>query len=313
MSQKLTGLFICLLLSTAAIARSQQAESSITQARLFPNPTSPGATSVDANGTALPEEESAGDSGDDSFGAQIILKNQERRRLYTVFADVSAYHTNNVDLDAARSRSDSFLAANVGAAWRPAIRPDLIADFSGGMSAFRYDRASELDFEKLWAGAGLSWAVPRADRIIIFGRYDFSEVLDASNNELLQDHEFSVGAQKIFVLGRSHYLAAGLTGIVGLSTPRSEQRDQAAIHAAYHLQVTRSFDIDLLYRYAAQFYNESGRIDRNQTLFLSLGIAATPWLRVAGSISAARNDSNQSAFEYDVLNLGGGLKLEVIF
>jgi hypothetical protein len=312
-SQKLTGLFICLLLSTAAIARSQQAESSITQARLFPNPTSPGATSVDANGTALPEEKSASDSGDDSFGAQIILKNQERRRLYTVFADVSAYHTNNVDLDAARSRSDSFLAGNVGAAWRPAIRPDLIADFSGGMSAFRYDRASELDFEKLWAGAGLSWAVPRADRIIIFGRYDFSEVLDASNNELLQDHEFSVGAQKIFVLGRSHYLAAGLTGIVGLSTPRSEQRDQAAIHAAYHLQVTRSFDIDLLYRYAAQFYNESDRIDRNQTLSLSLGIAATPWLRVAGSISAARNDSNQSAFEYDVLNLGGGLKLEVIF
>jgi hypothetical protein len=312
-SQKLAGLFVCLLLSTAAIARSQQAASSITQARLFPNPTTSGAVSVDANGTALSEDESASDSGDDSFGAQIILKNQERRRLYTVFADVSAYHTNNVDLDAARSRSDSFLAGNLGAAWRPAIRQDLIADFSGGMSVFRYDRASELDFEKLWAGAGLSWAVPRAAGIIVFGRYDFSEVLDASSNELLQDHEFSVGAQKIFVLGRSHYLATGLTGIVGLSTPRSEQRDQVAIHAAYHLQVTRSFDVDLLYRYAAQFYNEGGRIDRNQTLSLSMGIAATRWLRVAGSISAARNDSNQSAFEYDVFNVGGGLKLELTF
>ena len=313
MSRKLAGLLICLLLSTAAIARGQQAVSSITQSRLFPNPSAPGTTSVDANGTALPEEESASDSGDDSFGAQIILKNQERRRLYTVFADVSAYHTNNVDLDAAGSRSDSFLAANVGAAWRPAIRQDLIADFSGGISVFRYDRASELDFEKLWAGVGLSWAVPRAPGIIVFGRYDFSEVLDASSNQLLQDHEFSVGAQKTFVLGRSHYLATGLTGVVGLSTPRSEQRDQAAIHAAYHLQITRSFDVDLLYRYAAQFYNEGGRIDRNQTLSLSLGIAATRWLRVAGSISAARNDSNQSAFEYDVFNLGGGLKLEMTF
>lgn len=293
--------------------RSQQADSSITQARLFPNPTAPGSTSVDANGTALPGEETASDSGDDSFGAQIILKNQERRRIYTVFADVSAYHTNNVDLDAARSRSDSFLAANVGAAWRPAIRPDLVADFSGGVSVFRYDRASELDFEKLWAGVGLSWAVPRAAGIMVFGRYDFSEVLDASSNELLQDHELSVGAQKIFVLGRSHYLAIGLTGIAGLSTPRSEQRDQAAIHATYHLQVTRSLDVDLLYRYAAQIYNEGGRIDRNQTLSLSMGVAASRWLRVAGLISAARNDSNRSAFEYDVFNIGGGIKLEVTF
>jgi hypothetical protein len=312
-SRKLAGLFICLLLSTGAIARSQQADSSITQARLFPNPTAPGSTSVDANGTALPEEESASESGDDSFGAQIILKNQERRRIYTVFADVSAFHTNNVDLNASGSRSDSFLVANVGTAWRPAIRPDLIADFSGGMSVFRYDRASELDFEKLWLGVGLSWAVPRAPGVMVFGRYDFSEVLDGSSNELLQDHEFSVGAQKIFVLGRSHYLATGLTGILGLSTPRSEQRDQAAIHAAYHLQVTRSFDVDLLYRYAAQFYNEGGRIDRNQTLSLALGIAATRWLRVAGLISAARNDSNQNAFEYDVFNVGGGVKLEVTF
>lgn len=297
----------------AATARGQQAVSSITQSRLFPNPGGPGATSVDANGTALPEEESVSDSGDDTFGAQIILKNQERRRLYTVFADVSANHTNNVDLNNSGSRSDSFLAANVGAAWRPAIRQDLVADFSGGLSLFRYERASQLDFEKLWAGVGLSWAVPRAPGIIIFGRYDFSEVLDASSNELLQDHEFSVGAQKIFVLGRSHYLAAGLTGIVGLSTPRSQQRDQAAIYAAYHLQVTRSFDLDLLYRYAAQFYNEGGRIDRNQTISLAMGIAATRWLRVAGSISAARNDSNESAFEYDVFNVGGGVKLEINF
>lgn len=262
---------------------------------------------------ALPEEETAGDSGDDSFGDQIILKNQERRRIYTVFADVSAFHTNNVDLTRGGTRSDSFLAANVGAAWRPAIRQDLVADFSGGASLFRYDRASELDFEKFWAGAGLSWAVPHAAGIIAFGRYDFSEVLDASRNELLQDHELSVGGQKIFVFGRSHYLATGLTGILGFSTPRAQQRDQAAIHAAYHLQVTRSFELDLVYRFAAQFYNDGDRIDRNQTLSLAMGVSATRWLRVLGSISAARNDSNQSAFEYDVFNLGGGLKLEVAF
>lgn len=312
MSQKLVCFAISLLFTLEA-ARGQQAVSSITQSRLFTNPTAPGSTAVDANGTALADEESSSHSEDDSFGTQIILKNQERRRIFTFFADVSAFHTNNVDLVRAGSRSDSFLAANVGGFWRPALRKDLIADIAAGSSLLRYDRASELDFEKLWAGAGLSWAIPRVAGIIAFVRYDFSEVLDASSNELLQDHELSVGGQKIFVFGRSHFLATGLTGTLGLSTPRSEQRNQAAIHAAYHLQLTRSLDLDLVYRFAAQFYTAGDRIDRNQTLSLAMGVAATRWLRVAGSISAARNDSNEGAFEYDVFNLGGGLKLEMTF
>lgn len=304
---------LALLLSTLGIAHSQQAVSSITQSRLFTNPSAPGTTSVDANGTALPDEESAFSSDDDSFGAQIILKNQERRRSFSVFADVSAFHTNNVDLTPHGTRSDSFLAANIGTAWRPVLNRELVAEVSLGSSLFRYDRARELDFQKLTAGAGLSWLVPRSPGIIVFGRYDFIEILDSGNSELLQDHELAVGVQKTFVFGRSHFLTTGLTGTLGLSTPRSQQRDQAAIHAAYHLQITRSFDADLLYRYAAQFYSAGDRIDHNQTLMLALGFAANRWLRVTGSISAARNDSDQALFDYDVLNLGGGIKTEISF
>ena len=314
MFQKLFCFAISLLLSLE-VSRAQQAVSSITQSRLFTNPTAPGSAAVDANGTALADEdeENSAQSDNDSFGTQIILKNQEPRRIFTFFTDVSAFHTSNVDLVRDGSRSDSFLAANVGGFWRPAIRSDLIADISAGSSLLRYDHRSELDFEKLWAGAGLSWAIPRAPGLIAFVRYDFSEVLDANSNELLQDHELSVGGQKIFGFGRSHFLATGLTGILGLSNPRSQQRDQAAIHAAYHLQITRSLDLDLVYRFAAQFYTAGDRIDRNQTLSMAMGVAATRWLRVAGSISTARNDSNESAFEYDVFNLGGGLRLEITF
>ena len=313
MSQKLAGLAFVFLFSTIGLARGQQSVSSITQSRLFNNPAAPGTVPFDANGTALPNDENVTESDGNSLGDQIILKNQERRRLFTVFTDVSAFHTNNVDLIPEGSRSDSFLAGNLGAAWRPALRQDLIADLSAGASAFRYDRASELDFEKFWAGVGVTWAVPPAPGFIIFARYDFSYVLDATGNELLQDHELSLGGQKIFAFGRSHFLATGLTGIVGLSDPRSQERNQAAVHVGYHLQITRSFDVDLFYRYAAQFYTAGDRIDRNQTLSLGMGVGATRWLRVAGSISAARNDSNQSEFEYDVLNLGGGIKLEITF
>jgi hypothetical protein len=313
--RKAIYLVLTLLVSAFGVARGQQAVSSITQSRLFTNPSAPGTTSVDANGTALPdeEEEEGPSTDDDSFGAQIILKNQQRRRSFSVFADVSAFHTNNVDLTPSGTRSDSFLAANIGAAWRPALSQELLAEVLVGSSLFRYDRARELDFQKLFAGAGLSWAVPRTPGIIAFGRYDFIEVLDSGNNELLQDHEFSIGAQKIFVFGRSHFLTTGLTGTVGLTTPQSQERDQAAIYSAYHLKITRSFEADLLYRYAAQFYATGDRMDHNQTLSLALSFVPNRWLRVAGSISAARNDSNRSPFDYDVLNFGGGLRLEVTF
>jgi hypothetical protein len=311
-SLKLTRLVLAVVLTAVGVARGQQAVSSITQSRLFTNPSAPGTTSYDANGNAL-DDSSATTSGDDSFGAQIILKNQERPKSFSVFGDVSAFYTNNVDLTPQGTRSDFFLAANVGAVWRPIISRGLVAEISTGSSVFRYDGASELDFERISAGAGLSWLVPRTPGIIAFIRYDFTELLDTHSNELLQDHEFTVGAQKTFAFGRSHFLTTGITGVLGISTPRSQERDQAGINAAYHLQITRSFDTNLLYRYAAQFYNEGGRLDHNQTLSLAMGFAATRWLRVDGSISAARNDSNRSAFEYEVLNLGGGVRVNVLF
>jgi hypothetical protein len=311
-SPKLSYLAFVFLLGATGIVRSQQAVSSITQSRLFSNPSAPGTAPVDANGTPLPDDERPATSEDDSFGAQIILKRQERRRSFSVFADVSAFHTSNVDLTPENTRRDSFIAANLGTAWRPVINSQLVGELYAGTSLFRYDRARELDFQKVSAGAGVSWLVPHAPGIIAFGRYDFIELLDSGNREILQDHEFALGAQKIFVFGRSHFLSTGLTGTVGLTAPRSQQRDQAAIHAAYHLQITRSFDTDLLYRYAAQSYI-GNRFDHNQTLLLGFGFAASRWLRVTGSISAAHNDSSEDTFDYEALNFGGGVKLDISF
>lgn len=313
MSQKLICLILALFWTALGLARAQQAVSSITQSRLFTNPSAPGTTSVNANGTALADEESPPTTGDDSFGAQIIMKNQERRRCFSVFTNVSVFHTNNVDLTPRRARSDSFLAVNIGTAWRPALSREFLAEVSVGSSLVRYDRARELDFQKLTGGAGVTWLVPRTSGIIVFSRYDFIEVLDSGNNELLQDHELTTGVQKIFTFGRSHFLTTGVAGILAVTTPRSQERDQAAFHAAYRLRITRSVDADLLYRYAAQFYSQGDRVDHNQTLSLALGFIPNRWFRLAASLSAARNDSNQSPFDYDVFNFGGGLSAEISF
>jgi hypothetical protein len=311
-SLKLVRLVLAILFSAVAVTRGQQAVSSITQSRLFTNPAAPGTTSYDANGNALPDNATTS-SGDESFGTQIILKNQERPKNFNVFGDVSGFYTTNVDLTPHKTRSDFFLASNIGAAWRPIVARGLVGEISTGASIFRYDKASELDFERISIGGGLTWLVPHTPGIFAFGRYDFTELLDSGSNELLQDHELTIGGQKTFVFGRSHFLTTGVTGVVGISTPRSQERDQAGINAAYHLQITRSVGADLLYRYAAQFYAEDSRVDHNQMLSLAVGFSAARWLRVDASISGARNDSNRSAFEYDVLNLGSGVRFSIRF
>ena len=169
------------------------------------------------------------------------------------------------------------------------------------------------NFERMIAGAGLTWLVPRTPGIIAFARYDFTELWDSDSRQLLQDHEITIGGQKTFVFGRSHFLTVGITGSLGNSTPRSQERDQAGIHAAYHLQITRLLDADLLYSYAAQFYSEAGRMDHNQTLSLAVGFYPARWLRVDGSIFGARNNSNRPAFDYEALNVGSGVKFIIRF
>lgn len=304
-------LLLCALIASVELARGQQAVSSINESRLFTPPTATGTTAIEPEG-----EEAAGESttsGDESFGTQLILKSQERPKQFAVFDDVSVIYTNNVDLTPNHTRSDAFVVANSGAAWRPTIAPGLFGEISIAGSIFRHDRASDLDFERISSGTALSWVVPGGHGVVAFGRYDFTELINSHGSELLQDHEFTLGAQRTFVFNRSHFLTTGVSGIAGISDPHSQQRDQAAVQAAYHLQITRSFSTDLLYRYAAQFYADDGRIDHNQTLSLNAGVAVNRWLRVDTTLSGARNDSNRGAFDYEALSVGGAVRVGIRF
>ena len=106
---------LAVLFAAVIEGRGQQAVSSITQSRLFTNPTVPGTTAYDENGNQLPDAAET-TTGDDSFGTQIILKNQERPKSFSVFGDASVFYTNNVDLTPDHTRSDAFVASNAGAA-----------------------------------------------------------------------------------------------------------------------------------------------------------------------------------------------------
>jgi hypothetical protein len=295
-----------------ASAWGQTAQSSaIEQSRLFDRAALPG-SNVNADGIALPDN-AAADSSDDSFGAQQVLKNQERVRQWIVAGDATIFYTSNAALTRNDTISDGLAVVDGSLSWVPKIARDLELQVGIRTSIFRYFDTTELDFENLGAGVGLAWTPSDALGIAFFGRYDFTELIDTHSREILSDHEWTVGAQKTFVLGRSHALTLGVVGMAGISDPYSAQRDQVGGFIGYHLQLTRQVDADLLYRAGYFCYNQGNRKDWNEVVSASFTYHLNQWASLVAFLSFGDNRSNRSAFEYDVFSGGGGLAVNVHF
>lgn len=289
-----------------------QTNPAVETSRLFERQAPPTSGMVNPDGMALPEGENV-ISEDESFGAQQILKTQQKIPEFTLGGSVSSFYTNNVALTRSNTISDSFLVGAAFLNWTPRINSELQFQFGAAASIFRYWDTTPLDFENIGTGVGLLWTPQNCWGIGILGRYDFIELLDSANNEILQDHEFSVALQKLIVLGRSHALTVGVIGSAGISDPSSEQRDQIGFALGYHLQLTRKLGSDFGYRLSGYFYNKGGRDDLNQVFSLGLHYYITPWASVDSFLTGAVNSSNRSAFSYDVISTGGGAGLTVRF
>lgn len=299
------------MLLTGAIY-AQDPSTAVEQSRLFQRTIPPTGGNVTADGMTMPEGDNAS-SEDESFGAQQILKTQEKVPEFTLGGGAAAFYTSNVALTRNNTISDGFFVGDAGFSWTPRINQEW--QFQAGVRAsiFRYFETSVLDFESLSGGIGLLWTPPHAWGISLVARYDFTELLDSDSNEILQDHEFLVALQKLFVLGRSHAISAGVIGSAGISDPFAEQRDQVGFALGYHLQLTRQLDAAFGYRHSWYFYNGGGRTDLNQVLSFGLHYRVTPWATLDGFISGATNYSNRSAFKYDVFSAGGGAGLTIRF
>jgi hypothetical protein len=302
----------CLASVPFSLVLAQQPNSSIDRARLFQS--TPGSTNpaVNANGTALADDESEA-SADDSFGTQIILKKRERVPTVTVGGDASIFYTDNAALTPDHKIDDAFVVTNAGISWTPRINPHLEAQFAGHASIFRYASTSSLDFENLGVGAALFWTPEGCHDIAFFARYDLIELLDRHSDEILRDHELTIGAQKIFPVGKAQTLTLGVAASAGIADPASQQRQQAAVFASYHWQITRAWDADLSYRLAGYYYNHADRIDGNQVVAANIRWRLSPCADVNGFVSFGSNRSDTTGFDYNAVTAGGGIAVTFRF
>lgn len=289
-----------------------QTNAAIEQSRLLQQAAPPTNVGLDSTGAPVADTESS-PSDDDSFGAQLILKSQERPRSWVVSGGISTIFTSNVGLASADPKDDIFVIANAAVGWSKRLSPTLEANAGAQASIFRYDKASELDFQSAGFGAGLNWTPPSLRGVSLFGRYDFTELFSSDGDHILMDHVLTAGAQKMFVFGRSHSLAVGTVGSFGLADPGVAQRSQVGGYIGYRLHLTRKLETDFLYRPAVHIYTDADRADFNQVVSWNFRYRLTDWADLTAFASYGLNRSDRSVFDYKVFTSGAGLGVNVRF
>jgi hypothetical protein len=266
---------------------------------------------VNADGTPIGDSDASSD--DDSFGTQVLLKSKERVRTFAITGDTSIFYTSNVALTRSGERDDAFVVANAGVSWTPRLSPQWEAQLAAHASIFRYQDVSDLDFENLGFGAGLFWTPEHFWGLDLFAHYDFIELLNRHSEEILSDHEFTIGAQKVFSLGRGQTFTIGVTAMAGITDPEIVRRQQAGIFFGYHLQLTRALETELFYRLAGYFYDAAHRNDLNQILSWNLRYRLAAWADLNAFVSYGINRSDDAAFDYNVATGGAGVGVTIRF
>ncbi len=289
-----------------------QNDAAIEQMRLRRGAVAPVNTAgVTADGSVIAPEASV--SEDDSFGAQQILKTQEKVRSFVVTGSASFTYTNNVALARRDERSDVFGVVDAGLSWSHPITRELEAGLAGRASIFTYNRTPALNFENLNFSAGLTW-IPRAlGGWGLSARYDLTELLNRDSEQILREHALSLSLQKSFALGRSHGFSLGLNTTLAVAEPSNAERQQVSAFISYHLQITRSLSSDWLFRPTFQLYTSVDRKDFNQILSWTLRYRLTSWAEATASLNYGANRSDHAVFDYDVFTNGLGLGLQIRF
>lgn len=295
-----------------SIARAQQPAAPIERARLFQSTPNSISSSINADGTALAEDDAEA-SSDDSLGTQVILKQRERVPTFVLAGDACILYTDNAALSQHDKIDDLFFITNAGISWTPRINQRLEAQVAAHTSIFRYNSLSTLDFENLGLGAALFWNPEHFWDVALFARYDFIELLDRHSEEILRDHEFTIGAQKVFAVGRSQTLTIGATAMGGIAHPSSAQRQQLGFFAGYHWQIARDLEADLFYRLSGYFYDRADRMDCNQVVSASVRYRFSRYADLNSFVSFGGNRSDTSNFDYNVVTAGAGIGLAVHF
>jgi len=253
-------------------------------------------------------------ANDADLGVQAILKRQEQYRPFTFSLSAPFFYTTNVALTRNGAVGDGVFSPALTLAYQPRIAKTLYGEFIVVQQLFYYDRHTDFNFTSFDAIAGVVWYVPQYHNLILRLRYDFNRLTDDEFDEFFQNHSVIAIAEMPFQLGQAMQLNLGaLVNISVSSSPQSPRRNDFEVYAGYAVQLSRSFSVDAVGRVIVKDYYKGDRTDINEILALTANYRPNAWLTLSAIATLSWNQSNQSVFDYNVADLGGGVGVTLKF
>jgi len=295
----------------AGAQQTDAAQAAIEQNRLFQ--TTPGLRD-EPQYEGYDAEAAPATPGDPDLGVQQILKRKDSYQPFRVMGSLEAFYTNNVALVKNGTEDDAYMVGTVGAAWVPKINDRFYGELSATQQFFRYDTFDSLDFDSLNLGGGLTHYWPQIGNIATTARYNYNRLTDADRGkEFFRNHQASLNAAKTFAHTRNLFTFVDATALFSFSDPYASQRWEYSASGGVFGRITRAWDAQASYRLALYDYFAEGRDDLNQSLNLQTSYHFTKWARIGATTTFSFNNSTQPVFDYDAINTGGGVYLNLKF
>jgi hypothetical protein len=254
--------------------------------------------------------------GDPDIGQQLILKRQEKKKAFSVWADSSGFWTDNAANVSAGETDDYFYVGGINLAWQQRIHGRFYGDVYAGQHFYRYDELSDLDYELGDVAAGFLVLLPELGHSIFHLHYYYQRITqDIDDDAIYESHNIRAGLQKTFLIDRLNSVNIGAMANLALDTEPSElQRHEYSASIGYNFKITRSLTISLSYRAA---YFDYFNLDGRQDWYHNAGANLTwrPWepLEISAGYNYSLNESNRDVFDYEAQLAGPSIALKFRF
>lgn len=254
--------------------------------------------------------------GDQDLGEQLILSRPPRYQMFNVFGDTSLFWTSNAALlKNSLARSDMLWVSQGGVSVQPKLTENLFLEGTVRQQVFQYNRFQFLNFNSFDAGGGLSAIFSHFGGWGAYFRFNYNRLIDAVEfNEISVENTLQAGLNKPIAINRAQFAYVGANASWSLWTePWIVRRHSYNLFGGYNVRLARALDAQVYYRLSLYDYVTVDRLDTVQTLGFGVTFNATKWLALNASSSFVWSRSSLSVFNYNVVNMGGGLSAAVRF
>lgn len=253
--------------------------------------------------------------GDSDLGQQLILKETPKERWLRATLDAFGYWTDNAANASVGEEEDSYWGGRISLGAQPKLTNKLFLDVDASQEMYRYDEFDGLDFENLDASVGLLYVEPKLWNSIFFIQGQYNRVTnDDFSNELVNSWSLRAGLQKTFLIDRRNSVHASVMGDWDLQNSVDQlNRHEYVADLGYKFKLMRDLAVSISYRFTLFDYQDVDRTDYLHLIGTSVTWSPYESVDVYATANFSNNNSTADSFDYEAVNVGGGIGVRLRF